>query len=331
MLVVVGIIGITWHERGINGQKHNPIILLVLLLATLALGYVALRFTQRLSRLKRAVEAINLRQLTTHVAVEGDDAISALAQSFNRMVDRLNAQETVRRQFFADLTHEIRHPLAILSARLESIQDGVVPLNEEQVLHLQDMVLGLKRMVTDMHELSLADVGTLSLHLAPIVASDLIEQLQANLAPVAEGADLIWVTEVAPDMPPVMGDVDRIRQVLTNLLTNAFHHTPAGGTVSLRARVEGKTAAFSVVDSGIGIASKDLPHLFERFYRGDTSRARQNGGSGLGLAIVRSLVELHQGQVEVVSTPGQGSCFTITLPLDRPGSEQPRDRRPESG
>lgn len=320
MLIVVAVVAATWNDHGVKGQHHNPVILLILLITTGIVGYVTMRFTRRLYRLRLAVEQISLRDLTARVAVEGNDAVSALAQSFNRMVDRLDVQERIRRQFFADLTHELRHPIAILLGRLESIQDGVLPLNEEQILHLHDMTTGLKRIVTDMNDLSLAEVGQLSLHLAPVDVVEFFGQIQGNLEPVAEDLGLTIRFDVQDEMPPIMVDADRCRQVFTNLLTNAFHETPSGGRVTLTAKREGNDALFGVVDNGSGIDPEDLPHIFERFYRADKARSRAKTGSGLGLAVVRSIVELHGGTVGVTSTPNQGSSFTIKLPMSGPNA-----------
>lgn len=318
ILMVVVIVIMTWNDRGVGGQSHNPVILLILLMTTAVVGYITMRFTRRLRRLSQAVDEISLRDLTTRVSVDGHDAVAALAANFNRMVDRLDAQERVRREFFADLAHEIRHPIALLLGRLESIQDGVIPLNEEQILHLHDMTLGLKRLVTDMNDLALADVGQLSLHLAPVRPDDLCAQIQGNLSPVAEDLNLTFTTATERNMPYVTADQDRLRQVLINLITNAFHQTPAGGTVSLTIRQNGPDAIFEVTDTGSGIHPDDLPHLFERFYRADRSRERIRGGSGLGLTIVRSIAELHGGTVTVESTVGEGSRFVVTLPLVGP-------------
>ncbi len=315
MLVVVAVVAVTWHDQGRHGQAHNPLLLLILLVATVAVGIVATRFTRRLERLRRAVDEVHLRDLTTRVSMNGHDAVSELAESFNRMAARLEDQEKVRRQFFADLSHEIRHPIAIMLGRLESIQDGVIPLTEQQILHLHDMVLGLKRLVTDMNDLALADVGQLSLHRQPVDMRDLFAQIHANLQPVAEHGGLEFTATVPKALPLVSADPDRLRQVLTNLVTNAFQQTPSGGRVSLTCQTTSHDMTLAVSDNGTGIDPDDLPHLFERFYRADKSRSRTQGGSGLGLSIVRSMVDLHGGSIEAQSTPGQGSRFLITLPL----------------
>ena len=316
-VVLVAVVA-TWHYQGGVDRSYEPLLMMLLVMTTAVAAYVTIRFTRRLNRLKKAVEQINLRDLAVRVPVEGTDTVATLAESFNRMVARLESQERIRRQFFADLTHEIRHPIAILMGRLESIQDGVLPLDNEQVLSLHDMVIGLKRMVNDMNDLSLAEVGQLSLHLTLVDVKDVVEQLQANLEPVAEDLGVNISSEVAEDMPQLYADQDRVRQVLINLLTNALRHTSRGGHVKLTVEHDEQYALFKVRDNGSGIASSDLLHVFERFYRADKSRSRTRGGSGIGLAIVRSLVELHGGTVQVTSTVGVGSTFTVCLPLVGP-------------
>jgi len=277
--------------------------------------FTAGRITRGLSRLRSAVERLDLRDLSPRVPVEGNDEVAALARAFNGMAERLEVGERVRRQLFADVAHELRHPLAVLQGRLESMQDGVVPLDPEQVLHLQDMVLSLTRLVGDLRDLSLAEVGRLSLHPRPVDLGEIIADLRENLEPVAADRGIRLVTNVAADLPAVTVDVDRIRQVLVNLLDNALHYTPREGRVEVRATSDGQYLTVEVADTGPGIPPEDLSHIFDRFYRTDRARTRATGGSGLGLAIVRSLVVLHGGTVDAQSRQGEGSRFIVTLPL----------------
>ena len=306
-----------WHSAG--HPAYEPLIFVVLAAVSGVIAYVTFRFTRRLERLRRAAEQINLRDLSVRVDVEGSDSVGALAMAFNRMVDRLAAEERARRQLFADVAHEIRHPLAVLKARLESIQDGVLPLDSEQLLLLQDDVIGLTRLVADLRDLSLADVGQLSLNLSDVDVSALLEQLRESLEPVAEDKGVTLSVDAPRDLPTLRADQDRLRQVLLNLLTNALHYTPAGGRVEVTARVNGMQLILLVSDTGTGIDPQSLPHIFERFYRADKARARESGGTGLGLAIVRSLVTLHGGDVTAVSSP-QGSRFAVRLPLRGPAA-----------
>ena len=303
------------------------LLLLAVAVAAAASFFIAGRITRGLSRLRDAVERLDLRDLTPRVPVEGNDEVAALARAFNRMADRLEAEERVRRQLFADVAHELRHPIAVLRGRLEAMQDGAVPTDAEQVLRLQDMVIGLGRLVGDLRDLSLADVGRLSLDLGPLDLAALIADLRENMEPVAADKRIALTADVARDLPPVRADSDRIRQVLVNLLANALHYTPEGGRVDILASASGpsgtadgppRTVTIEVADTGPGIPAEDLPHIFDRFYRTDPARARATGGSGLGLAIVRSLITLHGGTVTAHSHPGGGSRFVVTLPVGGP-------------
>ena len=279
-------------------------------------GYWAAgRTTRSLRHLRDATQRLDLRELSLRVPVSGDDEIAELGQAFNRMVDRLEAEERSRRQLLADVAHELRHPLAVLQGRLELMQDGIVPVTPEAMVPLQDGVIRLTRLVGDLRDLSLAEVGGLSLHLSPQAIGPLLADLLDNLEPVAAAKEIALTAEIAPDLPLMPADADRIRQVFVNLLSNALQFTPAGGKVQVRAWREPGELRVQVADTGPGIAPEDLPHIFDRFFRGDRSRSRATGGSGLGLAIVRNLVELHHGRISVESQPGRGSCFTVVLPL----------------
>jgi two-component system sensor histidine kinase BaeS len=273
------------------------------------------RITRSLRSLRDAAARLDLRDLSRRVPVEGRDEIAELAATFNRMCERLEAGERSRRQLLADTAHELRHPLAVMQGHLDLIQDGKVVLTQESLLPIQDEVIRLTRLVADLRDLSLAEVGKLSLHLTAVDVEALLQGLLANLGPVAAAKEVALIGEVAPEIPILQADPDRLRQVFVNLLSNALHYTPPGGRIELRAWLEGGELRASVADSGPGISPEDLPHIFERFYRADKSRSRETGGSGLGLAIVRSLVELHGGRITVESAPGQGSRFTVHLPV----------------
>jgi signal transduction histidine kinase len=301
-----------------HGRPWNFRLLFAALPVAGAAGVFTARvITRRLNRLYDAVERLDLRDLSLRVPVEGNDEVAALARAFNRMVDRLAAEERVRRQFFADVAHELRHPLAVQKGRLEMMQDGLVPLNAEQILRLQDGVITLTRLVDDVRDLSLAEVGRLSLNLAPLDVGELIADLVDSMEPVAADKQIALVADVAPVLPKVDADADRIRQVLVNLLANALHYTPPGGRVAVRAWADGQAVTVQVSDTGPGIAPADLAQIFDRFFRADKARSRATGGSGLGLAIVRSLVALHGGTVRAESSPGAGSTFVVTLPVGR--------------
>lgn len=302
------------HTQMMPGPAKLRFLIPLFIVAAWAGGFTASRIIRSLERLGQAVERLDLRDLSLRVPTEGEDEVAALARAFNQMVDRLAAEERVRRELFADIAHELRHPLAVLRGRLELLQDGVVPMNQEQVLYLQEMVIGLSRLVGDLRDLSLAEVGRLSLAVEAVDLGALIADLIENMEPVAADRSIRLTANVGPGLEALPADRDRIRQVLVNLLANALHYTPQGGSVTVSATAAGAQAQVSVTDTGPGISPEDLPHLFDRFYRADKSRTRGTGGSGLGLAIVRSLVELHGGSVQVESKVGEGSRFVVVLP-----------------
>jgi len=165
-----------------------------------------------------------------------------------------------------------------------------------------------------LHDLALADAGQLRLERTPVSVSDLAQRAVGQFDPVAEAAGVKLTLETIADVPEVLGDADRLAQVLRNLISNAIRHTPAGGQVVMRVGRSGEQVTIQVADTGSGIAPEDLPHVFDRFYRGDKSRSRRGGGTGLGLAITRQLVTAHGGRIEVAGTLGLGTSFTITLP-----------------
>ncbi|HEX6972143.1 MAG TPA: ATP-binding protein, partial [Limnochordia bacterium] len=308
--VRTGWFGAAWHPLG-----NFRVALFAVTVAAATGFFVAGRITRRLRRLQHAVERLDLSGLTVRVPVEGEDEVASVARAFNRMVDRLAAEERVRRQLFADVAHELRHPLAVLRGRLELMQDGVVPLDEEQILILQDMVVSLSRLVADLRDLSLAEVGQLSLHLAPVDVGALIGELREGMAPVAAAKEIELAAEAPEALPRITADADRIRQVLVNLLANALHYTPPGGRVLVRAWHDPERVHVEVSDTGPGIPADEMPHIFTRFFRTDRSRSRATGGSGLGLAIVKSLVDLHGGTVRAESRVGEGTRFVVSLPL----------------
>lgn len=309
------LVALAWHIQAAGVSSFALLILLIVALGVVLFGYVTGRFTRRLERLRRAVEAMNLQDLSARVGMLGWDSVGVLARAFDQMADRLEAEEKVRRNLFADVAHELRHPLAVLRGRLESIQDGVLPMDSHQVLLLEDDVIALSRLVDDLRDLSLAEVGRLRLDISAVDLKELVADLAADLTPVAEERQVTFTVSVDDGVPLVPSDPARIRQVLINLISNAFAHTPSGHHVSLSVRADGGGVVLSVEDTGEGISAERLSHIFERFYRGDDARGRASKGTGLGLSIVKSLVELHGGKVTVSSELGRGTRFDVWLPV----------------
>lgn len=298
-------------------QRVNQAILLsaivAAILAFLLGSLLAYTMTRSIHELKEATEAIAQGNLGRQVNIHSKDELGDLAMSFNKMSADLEKATQSRRQMTADVAHDLRTPLSVLAGYTEALTDGKLPGNPEiyGVLHQETQYL--RRLVDDLRVLSLADSGELSLNIQLIRPQTLLEQAATRHAVAAAQNGVALRVELAPDLPQVEVDPERMAQVFDNLIGNALRHTPSGGEIILAAGLAEGRVQLRVQDNGSGIASEDLPYIFERFYRGDKSR-HQNGESGLGLAITRSIVEAHQGSIAVNSLPAQGTTFTIWLP-----------------
>ncbi len=214
----------------------------------------------------------------------------------------------------ADIAHELRTPLTVMQGNLRALLDEVYPLEMGEIVTLYDETRLLSRLVDDLRELALADAGRMSLDIKAVDLNDIVRTTVANFAIAAESENFELAVDNADSLPPIRADADRVAQILRNLLINALRYTRGRITVST-APVEQGHIVLSVTDSGEGILPEDLPHVFDRFYRGDRSRARASGGTGLGLAIARAWVEAMGGNIGVESTPGKGSRFWFSLPV----------------
>lgn len=296
-------------------------VALSLALATL----VSRLLTAPLARLTQAAQAIAAGNLTQRVPVQSGDEIGALANAFNEMSASLAASEQLRKNLIADVAHELRTPLTVVQGNLQAILDGVYPLDMAQVSSLYDETRLLTRLVDDLHDLALADAGQLRLERQPVSMAALAQAALAQFGPLAQASEVHLELHADQSLPPVTGDPGRLAQVLRNLLSNALRYTPPGGLVTMRITAPPGLVQLQVTDSGPGIAAGDLPHVFDRFYRGDKSRSRAGGGAGLGLAIVRQLARAHGGEIEVSSAAGQGATFTLALPASPPAPTAPQD------
>lgn len=298
----------------------NQALLAAALLAGLAAVALSLLLARRLSAplvsMTQAAQAMAQGRLDQRVSVQSADEIGQLAGAFNTMASSLERGETLRRNLVADVAHELRTPIAVLRADLEAIQDGVYPPTPQRMTALREEVDLLARLVADLQELSLAEAGQLALERRPVDLAALCRQVATGMAAQA-GARGVRLELGRTDQAISNVDPDRLGQVLRNLVSNALRYTPAGGAVTLecvRAGDGARRATLAVRDAGAGIAAEDLPHVFDRFYRGEKSRARATGGAGLGLAIARQLVEVQGGAIRAESTLGQGSVFYVELP-----------------
>jgi len=275
--------------------------------------FLAWRITTPVRKLTHAAENVAAGDLSGRVEIQSGDEIGQLALAFNRMADNLAQADELRRRMTADIAHELRTPLSIIRGQVEAIQDGIFPPDAEHLAPIHDETMLLNRLVEDLRTLALAEAGQLPLQKTEVDPAALVERVVAKFHPLTAAKSVTLQVDVPPELALTLMDSQRIEQVLTNLLANAIRHTPAGGTVSVSARSD-QDLVVEVSDTGAGIAPADLPHVFDRFWRGDKSRARDRGGAGLGLAIARQLVEAHNGRIWVESEPNVGSTFGFVLP-----------------
>lgn len=285
-------------------------------LLAMGLGlFLARRLTSPLRELLAAARKIASRQWKHRVTIISQDEIGELAAAFNSMAESLERYEDSRKNLIADMAHELRTPLAILRGNLEAIQEGISKPTPELMASLHDEVLRLSRLVKDLQELSLAEMGKLNLHFQEVSLEELLERVTTTFAAEAASRDIDFQVKVDQHLPLISLDPDRITQVLLNLLSNALRHTPPGGLIRLLVEKEKDHLHVRITDTGPGIDPEDLPYIFERFYRSRASRPQGEGGMGLGLAIAREIVVAHGGRIWAESVPGQGSTFHFVIPL----------------
>ena len=247
-----------------------------------------------------------------------------LAKSFNNMASELEKEDERRRNLTADIAHELRTPLHIIQGNLEGVLDGVYEPTEEHILATIEETNTLARLVDDLHTIAQAEAGQLSLQLSQIAVSELLADVQTSFSGQAEEKEVNLAIDATDSIEALMieGDAGRLDQVLSNLVVNALRHTPAGGTICLKAYAKEENVCIEVLDTGEGIPEEDLPFVFDRFWRGDRARSHLAGeGGGLGLAIAKQLIKTHNGRISVNSQLGSGTTFTITLPRSQPERE----------
>jgi signal transduction histidine kinase len=299
--------------RGVNQAALVSAVIASLLALALG-GFLAYGLTRSLRELTHATEEIARGNYGKEVVVRSRDELGTLAQAFNKMSRDLANAVRLRRQMTADIAHELRSPLTVLSGYAEALSEGKLKGSPEIYDVLHQETRQLSRLIDDLRLLSLADAGELSLLIQPTDIPALLNQIVTRHSVTAQHKQIDLQLAVATDLPKYPLDPDRIAQVLDNLILNAFRYTPAGGWIRLSAELLPPGGLrLKVQDNGSGIAEEDLPFIFERFYRADKAR-HSNQESGLGLAIARSIVEAHGGKISVESQPGKGTTFTIDLP-----------------
>jgi two-component system sensor histidine kinase BaeS len=310
-------------EQEFLSSVHEALIWVgagILIIGLLTSYALARSITVPLLKLNSAVEKISQGEYGQKLEIASKDEVGKLAAAFNRMAKTLATNNELRHRLLADIAHELRTPLAVIRGNLEGMLDGVIEADKEQLQSLHEETLQLNILITDLRDLSLAEAGQLRLEKQLTDVQQIIIRAVGMLKPLADEKDIKLICDLG-SIPDITIDAGRINQVLYNLLSNALRYTAQQGIIRITSQIRWmdnkEWVMLTVEDNGSGIAQQDLPHIFDHFYRADKSRTRASGGSGIGLAIVKQLIELHDGKVLVNSKTGEGTTFTIYLPLTK--------------
>jgi signal transduction histidine kinase len=301
-----------WIGRGEGHRGFFPWFLLfpvLLVLGFVAFGRAIRRTAGPIGGVMDAAGKVTEGDLSARADVQGPADVRDLARSFNRMAERLEANEEQRRNLLADVAHELRTPLSVIRAHVEGMVDGIYEPTADHLALIADEASVMGRLLDDLQLLSNAEAGALRLHRERVEPRELLDSAEATFRAQAAEMGVTLVVDVEEGLPFVDVDPIRIGEVVANLLSNALRHTPTGGTITISAARDGDDIAFSVTDTGEGIPADELAHVFVRFARSAESR-----GSGLGLAIAKSLVQAHGGTISAESEPGAGTTIRFVLP-----------------
>lgn len=310
-------------------NQHDLDLTSMLLLFGIGIGiafgaFASASLTQRIMHLRQAARLIAAGDLSTRVAVKGHDELAELATAFNSMTVQLEASaqkqrelDNMRRDLIAWASHDLRTPLTSIRVVVEALADGVVDnadMRQRYLASLQADVRNMSRMIDDLFEMAQIDAGGLKLELIPCSLHDVISDVLMRMRALAKARHVTLDGHVDPALPLVNIDPPKFERVLVNLIDNAIRHTPDGGRVEVLADRAGENSRLWISDTGDGIDPRDLPFVFDRFYRGDASRSRATGGAGLGLAIAKGIIEAHHGRINVRSELTHGTTFEVLLP-----------------
>ena len=297
-------------------QRNILSVTIVLEVAVILFSvFFSSRFSQRLKRIRSSMQIIRDGDYTHKVQVGGRDELTLLGDEFNDLTDKLHASEGQRRQFVSDASHELKTPLASIKLLSDSIlqNDMDIETVREFVGDIGNEAERLNRMSSKLLSLSrIESVSEVEMEIVNILPTT--QRVLRMLSGIAENSDITIKTEFTQDSPILIPE-DDLYQIIFNLVENGIKYNRAGGDLTLKLYREEENAVLSVQDTGVGIPKDAIPHLFDRFFRVDKARSRKSGGSGLGLSIVKSMVEKNDGCIEVESTPGKGSSFTVRFPI----------------
>lgn len=265
------------------------------------------------------VRLINKHNRMLTMPVYSDDEIGELTIAFNQMTQQIDQNNEARVQLFADISHELRTPLTAVAGKLEHALMRNQKLKPEEVSSLYDEILRLNGLVNELQNISLIEAGHMVVTKTLINFKVFFEEFLLILEADASARNIHLEVDMDESLPYCYADPERLKQIVLNLVSNALRYTADGGTIGLKAWVDQRYFIFEVHDTGTGMWPEEVDHVFDRFYRTDSSRARATGGSGLGMAITKGLVDAHNGFIDVHSKKGEGSTFTVRLPLYNEG------------
>ena len=303
-------------ERFQQYQLRTSLVMGVfsLLLAMLIAWWIARTLLEPVKRVAAATHRLAGGDYSSRVAVASHDEVGQLARDFNQLAYTLERNDKMRREFMADVSHELRTPLSVLRGELEAIEDGVRSLDQSSMKSLQGEVSMLSKLVDDLYELSLADVGALTYRKAPCLLNDVLENSLAIYRERFTARQLQLDLKLPREPVELLADASRLQQLFSNLLENSLRYTDVNGRLRISVGGDRDTVRIDFLDSGPGVSASQLPRLFERFYRGESSRNREHGGAGLGLAICRSIANAHDGSLVADHSPYGGLWLTLRLP-----------------
>jgi signal transduction histidine kinase len=307
--------GFLWHGAQQPQARHGPYVggflfaLLLLVGGVLLLRRLFRRTALPLQDVMDAADRVAAGDYDVKLREEGPPDVRQLARSFNEMTERLGEAERRRRELLADLAHELRTPLSVIRGSAEGMLDGVYPMDRAHIDPVLDETKVMSRLLDDLRTLSTAEAGALRLHREQVEPATMVEDAVAAFRAQADDGSVSLEARVAKGLPAIDADPFRIGEVLSNLLSNALRHTPSGGSITVSADAAEGGVVFAVADTGSGIPAEALPHVFDRFAKGEGSQ-----GAGLGLAIAKSLVEAHGGTLTAESEPGRGTTMRFVLP-----------------
>jgi len=317
---------------GLHRQNHPPhplktpplkeklkifytIGIIIFILAGIVSYVLSRHILSPINKLTCGTKALTRFQFDTRIDVNTKDELGQLAGDFNKMAKRLETYENMRKQWLVDISHELRTPLSILRGEIEAIQDGVRTLSRQRIQSLHFEIISLETIVNDLHLLSMADTGLLTMKSDTIKPVKVLKRVLFLLEKRFEQEGLHLDTEIRNEKVNIIGDNDRLKQLFLNILENNLKYTQKNGAIRIWDEIYNNSLHIYIEDSGPGVPSSSIDKLFNRLYRVDRSRIRKQGGSGLGLSICKTIAKAHNGDIIAANSNGRGLKINIQLPL----------------